>query len=61
MFIILSGETMLGTPRLGIQAHALVQENPILPRSLTNQLYDQWGIFFHICFVEFSLDRFKIH
>jgi hypothetical protein len=33
---------MLGTPKLGIQAHALVQEQPILPKSTTNQLYDRF-------------------
>ncbi|KAI1720371.1 exocyst complex component sec6 domain-containing protein [Ditylenchus destructor] len=35
-------EAMLGTPKLGIQAQALVQEQPLLPKSTTNQLYDRF-------------------
>jgi len=33
---------MLGDPRLGIQANALVAEFPLLPRSIVNQLCDRF-------------------
>uniref|UniRef100_A0A915EHY8 Exocyst complex component 3 n=1 Tax=Ditylenchus dipsaci TaxID=166011 RepID=A0A915EHY8_9BILA len=36
------GENMLGTPKLGIQASALVQEQPLLAKSATNQLHDRF-------------------
>ena len=32
---------MLGDPHLGIQAQSLVQEQPLLPRSTKNHLYDR--------------------
>jgi hypothetical protein len=41
IFFYLRGDTMLGTPQLKIQANELVQENPLLPKSLTNQLCAQ--------------------
>lgn len=36
---------MLGTPQLKIQATSLVQENPLLPKSTTNQLCDRFFYF----------------
>lgn len=37
-----AGETMLGTRALGVNAAALVGENPLLPKSLTAQLHDRF-------------------
>uniref|UniRef100_A0A914I8A8 Exocyst complex component 3 n=1 Tax=Globodera rostochiensis TaxID=31243 RepID=A0A914I8A8_GLORO len=37
-----TGEQMLGHPKLGIQAQALLQEFPLLPKSTTNHLHDRF-------------------
>jgi hypothetical protein len=39
---LFSGETMLGTPRLGIQTGPFLQDNPLLPRSTMDQLLDRF-------------------
>jgi hypothetical protein len=42
LILLFSGDTMLGHPKLGIQAAQFLHDNPLLPRSTMDQLLDRF-------------------